>query len=105
VGEAAGEVRPQRGPVPIGQQESPEPEWQLGDGLPIARWFAHRPDPTSGKFVVPLATVLAVKALVFGSAAIALYGLERSALALVFAILALLNTALATFDRDAHMHE
>jgi hypothetical protein len=71
--------------------------------LTIALWglFA----APKAKFVVPLATVLAVKALVFGSAAIALYGLERSALALVFAILALLNTALATFDRDAHMHE
>jgi hypothetical protein len=50
-------------------------------------------------FAVPLAVVLLVKALFFGSAAAALYTLDRTQPALVFAAVAFANTALATVDR------
>jgi hypothetical protein len=56
------------------------------------------------RFRVPLAGVLLVKALVFGAAAVALCALERPVLAVSFAIVALVNTALATADRQAAMH-
>ncbi|WP_328940848.1 YrdB family protein [Streptomyces sp. NBC_00250] len=50
---------------------------------------------------LPVAGVLAVKALVFGAAAAALYALGRHGGAVVFAVVALVNTALATVDRRA----
>ncbi|AJF68771.1 YrdB family protein [Streptomyces vietnamensis] len=56
------------------------------------------------RFRVPLAGVLAVKALVFGAAALALLGVDRPVWAVVFAAVALVNTALATADRQAAMH-
>ncbi|MCW2916472.1 MAG: hypothetical protein JWN52_4540 [Actinomycetia bacterium] len=56
------------------------------------------------KFKVPLAGVLLVKALVFGAAAVALYALGRHGLGIGCAVIALLNTALATIDRRALMH-
>ncbi|WP_426367618.1 DUF2568 domain-containing protein [Streptomyces sp. E-08] len=56
------------------------------------------------RFRVPLAGVLLVKALVFGAAALALLGLGRPVWAVVFAAVALVNTALATVDRRAAMH-
>ncbi|MFE5597058.1 DUF2568 domain-containing protein [Streptomyces sp. NPDC056549] len=56
------------------------------------------------RYRVPLAGVLLVKALVFGAAALALLGLERPVWAVVFAAVALVNTALATVDRRAAMH-
>ncbi|MFD8207889.1 DUF2568 domain-containing protein [Streptomyces sp. NPDC059695] len=56
------------------------------------------------RFRVPLAGVLLVKALVFGAAALALLGLERPLWAVVLAVVALVNTALATADRRAAMH-
>ncbi|WP_030689532.1 YrdB family protein [Streptomyces globisporus] len=52
---------------------------------------------------VPLPAVLLVKALVFGAAAVALQALGRPVWALSFAVVALLNTALATADRRAAM--
>ncbi|MGW1512995.1 YrdB family protein [Streptomyces sp. NPDC002394] len=56
------------------------------------------------RFRVPLAGVLLVKALVFGAAALALLGVDRPVWAFVFAAVALVNTALATADRQAAMH-
>lgn len=56
------------------------------------------------RFRVPLAGVLLVKALVFGAAAVALYALDRPGWAVAFAAVALVNTALATVDRQAAMH-
>ncbi|BFV57682.1 hypothetical protein KCMC57_up27860 [Kitasatospora sp. CMC57] len=53
---------------------------------------------------VPLAGVLAVKALVFGAAAVALYGMDRPGWGLAFAGVAVANTVLATLDRQAWMH-
>ncbi|MFI0924056.1 YrdB family protein [Streptomyces sp. NPDC021012] len=55
------------------------------------------------RFRVPLAGVLLVKALVFGAAALALLGVDRPVWAFVFAAVALVNTALATADRQAAM--
>ncbi|MFF0559579.1 YrdB family protein [Streptomyces sp. NPDC004266] len=52
---------------------------------------------------LPLPGVLLVKALVFGAAAVALQALDRPAWALSFAVVALVNTALATADRRAAM--
>ena len=74
----------------------------LGLGAPVAAmvlWglFA----APKAKFSVALPFVLAVKAAVFGGAALAMYGLDRPTLAIVFAVVAFLNTALATADRDA----
>ncbi|MFH8843007.1 YrdB family protein [Streptomyces sp. NPDC017868] len=56
------------------------------------------------RFRVPLAGVLLVKALVFGAAALALLGVDRPVWAFGFAAVALVNTALATADRQAAMH-
>lgn len=53
---------------------------------------------------VPLPGVLVVKALVFGAAAAALYGVGRPGWGAVFAGVAVVNTALATVDRRAWMH-
>ncbi|MEE1816094.1 YrdB family protein [Streptomyces sp. SP18ES09] len=51
------------------------------------------------RFRVPLAAVLLVKALVFGTAALAPAGLGRPAWALTFAAVTLANTTLATADK------
>ena len=48
---------------------------------------------------LPPTGVLAVKALVFGAAAAALLALERSGWAAAFAVVVVVNTALATLDR------
>ena len=74
----------------------------LGLGTPVAAmvlWgmFA----APRARFKVALPLVLLVKAVVFGAGALALYGVDRPALAVAFAVVALLNTALATHDRDA----
>ncbi|MFF0435334.1 YrdB family protein [Streptomyces sp. NPDC004327] len=53
---------------------------------------------------VPLAGILAVKALVFGAAVAALYGVGHPAWGLAFGIVALVNTAVATVDRRAATH-
>ena len=50
---------------------------------------------------LPLAGVLAVKAAVFGGAALALWGIGHDGLAVAFAVIAFANTALATADRRA----
>ncbi|MFJ5833481.1 YrdB family protein [Streptomyces sp. NPDC093089] len=52
---------------------------------------------------LPIPGVLVVKALVFGAAALALHALDRPSAALAFAVVVLLNTALATADRQAAM--
>jgi Protein of unknown function (DUF2568) len=52
------------------------------------------------RFRVPLAVVLAVKALVFGAAALALAASGHPALAVVYAIVVLANTAAATVMRQ-----
>jgi hypothetical protein len=53
------------------------------------------------RFQVPLAAVLAVKMIVFGLATAGVYATGRPGLAIAFAVVALINTALATVDRDA----
>ncbi|MFI0410326.1 YrdB family protein [Actinomadura sp. 3N508] len=77
----------------------------LGIGAPTAAmtlWglFA----APKARYKVALPFVLLVKALVFGAGALALYGVDRPAWAVAFAVVALLNTALATADRDARFH-
>ena len=57
------------------------------------------------RFEVPLPGVLLLKAVVFGGAALCLYGLGHRPAALWFVLVALVNTALATLDRNALMHE
>ncbi|MGO4461457.1 YrdB family protein [Streptomyces sp. M-16] len=52
------------------------------------------------RYRVPLPAVLAVKAVVFGSAALALVGLGMRPQALWFAGLALVNTVLVTYYRS-----
>ncbi|KQX54521.1 MULTISPECIES: YrdB family protein [unclassified Streptomyces] len=54
---------------------------------------------------VPLAGVLAVKALVFGAATLALFALDQPGWAVAFGLVALANTALATADRQAAMRQ
>ncbi|MFE1268140.1 YrdB family protein [Streptomyces sp. NPDC058757] len=53
---------------------------------------------------VPLAGVLVVKALVFGAAALALAGLGHGTGAVVFAVVAAVNTAMVTVSRRAAGH-
>jgi hypothetical protein len=53
-------------------------------------------------FGLPLAGVLAVKAVVFGGAAVALFAAGQHVLAVVFAVLVVANTAIVTtFRRPA----
>ena len=54
------------------------------------------------RFKVALPLVLLVKAVVFGAGALAFYGVDHAALAVGFAVVAVLNTTLATLDREAH---
>jgi hypothetical protein len=75
----------------------------LGVGAPVAAmilWglFA----APRARFKVALPLVLLVKAVVFGAGALALHGVGHPAAAIGFAVIALLNTALATADREAH---
>ncbi|MFC9971872.1 YrdB family protein [Spirillospora sp. NPDC127200] len=77
----------------------------LGIGTPVAAavlWgmFA----APRARFRAGLPVVLLVKAVVFGSAAAALYAVGHPAWAIAFAIVAAANTALATADRQAHFH-
>ncbi|WP_395366261.1 YrdB family protein [Streptomyces sp. YH02] len=53
------------------------------------------------RFRVPVAGVLAVKALVFGAAVAALHDLEGSGWATAFAVALVVNTALSTVNRRA----
>jgi hypothetical protein len=76
----------------------------LGGGAPllaIIGWglFAS----PKAKITLPLAGVIAFKALAFGCGAAALYAVGRSKLALAFGAVAFVNTAIATVDRDAAM--
>jgi hypothetical protein len=74
----------------------------LGAGAPIlaaVAWglFA----APRARFQVPLPAVLTVKVIVFGLAAAGVYAIGQPGLAIAFAVVALINTALATVDRDA----
>lgn len=76
----------------------------LGAGAPVAAavmWglFA----APKARIRLPMAGILAVKALALGSGAAATYALGLRAAAGVFATVAFVNTALAAFDRDAAM--
>ncbi|MFD4156540.1 YrdB family protein [Streptomyces hydrogenans] len=51
------------------------------------------------RFRVPVAGVLVVKALVFGGAALALSGVGHGTAAVVFAVVAAVNTAMVTVSR------
>ncbi|MEZ0090432.1 YrdB family protein [Streptacidiphilus sp. EB129] len=55
-------------------------------------------------FKVPLFWVMLLKAAVFGGAALCVYAVGHHALGIAFAIVAALNTALATADREALVH-
>ncbi|HEX8796259.1 MAG TPA: YrdB family protein [Polyangiaceae bacterium] len=55
------------------------------------------------KIRLPMAGVLAVKALAFGSAGAALYALGWHASAAAFVAVSLVNTLIAALDRDAAM--
>jgi hypothetical protein len=75
----------------------------LGIGTPVAAmvlWglFA----APRARFKVALPFVLLVKAVVFSAGALAFYGVGHTTVAIVFAVVAFLNTALATLDREAH---
>jgi Protein of unknown function (DUF2568) len=52
---------------------------------------------------LPLPGVLAVKAVVFAGATIAVYSMGQHALAIAFAVVAAVNTAVAAMDRQALM--
>lgn len=53
------------------------------------------------RFTVSLPAVLAVKVVVFAAATAALFGVGHPVLAIVFAILVVINTAIVTIDRNA----
>jgi hypothetical protein len=74
----------------------------LGAGAPVlaaVAWglFA----APRARFQVPLAAVLVVKVIVFGLAAVAVATIGRHGIAIAFAVVVVINTALATVDRDA----
>jgi hypothetical protein len=74
----------------------------LGFGAPLAAavvWglFA----APKAKIRLPMAGVLAVKALVFGAATFALWARARPWLAASFAVIAFANASIAAFDRAA----
>ncbi|OLT23897.1 hypothetical protein BJF79_14185 [Actinomadura sp. CNU-125] len=75
----------------------------LGIGAPAAAivlWglFA----APKARFDAGLPVVLAVKTIVFAAAALAVFGVGHPVLAAVFAAITLVNTVLATLDREAH---
>lgn len=77
----------------------------LGIGAPLAAvvlWGLYAAPRAVVK--LPLSGVLLVKAVVFGGAALALWGLGQAGLAISFAVVALVNTMLATADRQALMN-
>jgi hypothetical protein len=74
----------------------------LGIGAPLAAavvWglFA----APRARIRLPMAGVIAVKALVFGCASVAIHALARPRLALSFAAIALASSVIAALDRDA----
>ena len=78
----------------------------LGVGVPaaaIVAWgmFA----APRARFPLPMAGVLVVKAVVFGAATAAGYAFYGAGLAAVVGVLFLLNTALATADRQSLIRE
>ncbi|TYC15131.1 DUF2568 domain-containing protein [Actinomadura syzygii] len=75
----------------------------LGVGAPLAAillWGTFAAPKARYKVALPF--VLMVKAVVFGAGALALYGVDRPGWAIAFAVVAFVNTALATADREAH---
>jgi hypothetical protein len=77
----------------------------LGLGLPLIAvvMWALFAAPKS-RIKTPMAGALAVKALVFGGAAIALWEVGHEGLAITFAVIAVVNTTIATADRSALMN-
>jgi hypothetical protein len=74
----------------------------LGIGLPLVAavlWGATA--SPKARVRLPLAYVLAVKAVVFGAAMLALDGLGHRTLAILYGVLAAANTVVATLDRNA----
>ncbi|NUP46581.1 MAG: YrdB family protein [Catenulispora sp.] len=74
----------------------------LGLGAPalmVVVWGAFA--APRARFRVPLAGVLAVKAVVFGAATAAGYAAGWHAFAIVFGVVAALNTVVAAFDRES----
>ncbi|MGP4022974.1 YrdB family protein [Actinomadura sp. 3N407] len=76
----------------------------LGVGAPVAAmvlWgmFA----APKARFKVALPFVMLVKAAVFGAGALAFHGVGHPALAITFAVVALVNTVLLTMDREARL--
>jgi Protein of unknown function (DUF2568) len=74
----------------------------LGVGAPLAvavAWglFA----APKARVPLPMAGVVAVKVLAYGSAVIAIAAMGRHRLAACFAVVAFVNTLVATMDRDA----
>jgi hypothetical protein len=74
----------------------------LGTGAPLAAavvWglFA----APRARIRLPIAGVIAVKALVFGCASVGIYALGRARLAISFGLIALANSVVAALDRDA----
>jgi hypothetical protein len=55
------------------------------------------------KIRLPMAGIVAIKALVFGAASAALWGLGWQRLATTFGAIAFANTVIAAVDRDAQM--
>jgi hypothetical protein len=53
------------------------------------------------RFQLPVPGVLAVKAAIFGGAAVAVYSMGQHALAIAFAVVAAVNTTVAAMDRQA----
>ncbi len=80
----------------------PVPRTALGLGAPIAAmalWALFAAPKATFPVAIPL--VLLVKAVVFGAAVLACHALGHPGPAWTFAVVAVLNTALATADRDA----
>jgi hypothetical protein len=74
----------------------------LGVGAPLAAGVAWGLFAApKAKVRLPMAGVLAVKALVFASAAAAIWAIGRPLVASAFAAVALANAVVAAFDRDA----
>ncbi|NUR59973.1 MAG: YrdB family protein [Catenulispora sp.] len=74
----------------------------LGIGAPalmIVVWGAFA--APRARFQLPMAGVLAVKAVVFGAATAAGYAAGWHVFAIVFAVLAAVNTVVAAFDRES----
>ncbi|MEU8798100.1 YrdB family protein [Spirillospora sp. NPDC048819] len=76
----------------------------LGIGTPVAAMFLWGMFAApKAKFKVALPFVMLVKAVVFGAGALAFHGVGHPTLAIAFAVVALVNTALLTIDRETRL--